>query len=526
MASASISTNISGSTNARTSTIVLVGGCAPKNPGELGYTLSFFSIHLFKNAVHSYCIYEAHFDKNRFVPRSQTASFVATLPLKTSSSDERELEARFNAAQNLYNACLSESKKRLELVRNSDAYQEAKKTSKKDKKLRSERFKVARNAYRYCEYDLHSFATATAKASKWISKKLDAHAIQTVATRAFKASERMLVGNAKPVRFKSKGRYRSIEGKVNTQGIRLKDECLVWGKLKIDVLIDKYDPVIRHALKSPIKFCRIIKKTIKGRQRWYIQLVCEGLPYVKQKNQLGEGVVGVDLNVSAAGVVSDSQAFLEQFCVELDLKEREIRRLQRRKARQLRANNPQNHEPDFKARKGNKTVTKKGKVKKGSKQWNRSKRYLKTRHKKAEIQRRQQEHRKSLHGKLVNKVVRQGNHFKMEKVSVKACQKNWGKQMGYKAPGEFQSRLVRKAESAGGQVDKFSCQKTKLSQTCVCGHVEKKSLSQRIHECECGAVLKREVLSAFLARSVTDDHLIMSSVLSDWGRLETALRQA
>jgi transposase len=459
------------------------------------------------------------------VPRFKTASFVATLPLKTSGSDEKELEARFNATQNLYNAVLSESKKRLELVRNSEAYQEARNTPKKDKKLRSERFKAARNAYRYSEYDLHEFAAKTAKASKWITQKVDAQTVQTIATRAFKASERMLVGNAKKVRFKGKGRYRSVEGKTNKQGIRFKDECLVWGKLKINILLDKNDPVILHALNSPIKFCRIIRKTIKGKQRWYIQLVCEGLPYVKPKNKLGDGVVGIDLNVSVAGVVSDTQASLEEFCSELQKREQEIKRLQRQNSRQLRANNPQNYEPDFKARRGNKIVIKKGKVKKGSKKWNKSKLYLKIQNKKAEIQRRQQEHRKSLHGKLVNEVIVQGNHFKMEKVSVKSWQKNWGKQIGYKSPGEFQSRLIRKAESAGGQVDKFSCQTTRLSQTCVCGRVEKKSLSQRIHECECGVKVKRDVLSAFLARSVTDDHLIMSSVLSDWERLETTLRQ-
>lgn len=459
------------------------------------------------------------------MPRSKTTSFVATLPLKISSSDEKELESRFNAAQNLYNAVLSESKKRLELVRNSDAYQEAKNTPKKDKKLRSERFKEARTACRYSEYDLHKFAAVATKASKWISEKLDVNTIQTIATRAFKASERMMVGNARKVRFKGKGRYRSLEGKTNKQGIRFKDEHLVWGKLKVGVHLEKNDPVVLHALSSPVKFCRIVRKKIKSRCRWYIQLVCEGSPYVKPHNRLGEGIVGVDLNVSAAGVVSDYSASLEEFCPELQKREQEIHRLQRQNARQLRANNPQNYDPDFKSRRGNKTVTKKGKVKKGSKKWNKSKRYLKTQNRKAEIQRRQQEHRKSLHGKLVNEVIRQGNHFKMEKVSVKAWQKNWGKQIGYKAPGEFQSRLVRKAESAGGQVDKFSCQKTKLSQTCICGRVQKKSLSQRIHECVCGVKVKRDVLSAFLARSVTDDHLIMSSVLSDWGRLETVLRQ-
>lgn len=105
----------------------------------------------------------------------------------------------------------------------------------------------------------------------------------------------------------------------------------------------------------------------------------------------------------------------------------------------------------------------------------------------------------------------------MEKVSVKAWQKNWGQQIGYKAPGEFQSCLVRKAESVGGRVDKFSCQETKLSQSCVCGRIEKKTLSQRIHECECGVKVKRDVLNAFLTRSVTDDNLIFGqSGSSQW----------
>lgn len=78
------------------------------------------------------------------MPRSKTSSFVATLPLLTSASDEKELDARFNASQNLYNACLSEAKKRLDLVKNSDVYKQEKKTPRKDKKLRVELFKLAR----------------------------------------------------------------------------------------------------------------------------------------------------------------------------------------------------------------------------------------------------------------------------------------------------------------------------------------------------------------------------------------------
>ncbi len=460
------------------------------------------------------------------MPRSSTPSFVTTIPLVVSASQDRELSARFNAARNLYNACLSEANQRMELVRNSEAYELAKATSRDQKKLRSERFNAARQAYRYSDYDLQSFACNCADASIWIAQKLDKQCIQKIATRAFKASERVLLSKAKSTRFKQKHQFKSVEGKSNKQGIRWLNEQLVWGKLKLNCLIQRHDPVMLHGLNRSVKYVRILWKQINGKRRWYVQLVNEGIPYIKPQNKLGEGVVGIDLNVSAVGIVSDNSAALREFCTELDRREQQIRALQRQMQRSQRANNPENYEPDFQVKRGNRIVKKKGKNKKGKRQWKRSNCYLKIRAKKAELQRKQREHRKSLQGRLVNETLRQGNHFKLEKVSVKSWQRNWGKQIGYKAPGEFQSRLIQKAESAAGTVEQFSTQKTKLSQTCQCGRIQKKFLSERVHRCECGVEVKRDVYSAFLSRSVTDNHLVMPSVLRDWGRLETALRQA
>lgn len=123
------------------------------------------------------------------MPRCSTPSFVTTIPLVVSASEDRELWARFNAARNLYNACLNEANQRMELVRNSEGYQLAKATPKDQKKLRSDRFKAARQAYQYGDFDLQSFACKCADASVWIAQKLDKQCIQKIATRAFKASE-------------------------------------------------------------------------------------------------------------------------------------------------------------------------------------------------------------------------------------------------------------------------------------------------------------------------------------------------
>ncbi|MBF2066770.1 MAG: transposase [Calothrix sp. C42_A2020_038] len=117
--------------------------------------------------------------------------------------------------------------------------------------------------------------------------------------------------------------------------------------------------------------------------------------------------------------------------------------------------------------------------------------------KKREIERKLAAHRKSLHGQLVNQTLILGKHIKTEKVSVKAWQKNYGKSIGFKSPASFQSELVRKAESAGGIVLMFSTRKTALSQTCLCGNKQRKSLSQRVHHCSvCGLNMQRDILSA------------------------------
>ena len=48
-------------------------------------------------------------------------------------------------------------------------------------------------------------------------------------------------------------RFRSLEGKTNKQGIRWKDTQLVWGKLRLDPIIDADNPVQQHGLNVPVK---------------------------------------------------------------------------------------------------------------------------------------------------------------------------------------------------------------------------------------------------------------------------------
>lgn len=186
--------------------------------------------------------------------------------------------------------------------------------------------------------------------------------------------------------------------------------------------------------------------------------------------------------------------------------------------RRRRANNPNNYNPD-------------GTIKKGPKKWVNSRRYLVTRAKFAELHRRQAEHRKSLHGKLVNDILRRGNKIYLEDVSYKSFQRNFGKSVSYRAPGMFVSGLRRKAIAGGGFVEEFPTTTTALSQGCQCGKRYKKNLSVRWHKCECGISAQRDLYSAFLSRHVKKDksgryYLDNESALSEWPVIKPLLDEA
>jgi len=459
------------------------------------------------------------------MPKAKTPSFILELGLETDAHEEAELNKRFEAARQLYNACLDEAKRRLELLRQSKDFQEARSMPKsingKSNKERTSAFKALNAKFGFREYDFHLYATKIR--NSWIGNHIDSTTAQKLATRAFKAVQKVAFGIAKRVRFKGKNQLKSVEGKTNTTGIRYKAERLslsaentgyvFWNGLKLKCIIDANDEVVTHGLSHRVKYCRIVKRIFNGKDRFFVQLVLEDKPLVKEKNKPANNTVGLDIGPSTIAYVTTDNAVIERFCDELKDKQKEIRRLQRKLDRQRRANNPQNYNPD-------------GTIKPGKKTWRQSTRYKKTKRKLAELQRKLAAHRKTLHGNLANRILRQGKYVKTEKLSYRAFQKNFGKSVKNRAPGMFLEILRRKAENAGGSVVEFSCISTKLSQYChKCGKYTKKPLSQRVHTC-CNLNIQRDIYSAFLAGSVVENsgksEVKVKSALRSRSTLDTA----
>ena len=467
--------------------------------------------------------------------KSKVPTFLLELPLRVDAGQAKRMRAHLEAARCLYNALLGEASKRLARMRADPAWQAARALPRTQKRERHAAFSCLRTQYQFSEYALHAFAR-TANCA-WIADHIDAVLAQTLATRAYQAVNRMCLGKAKKVRFKSRGRgLDSVENKRNDTGLRFvlqaaaegNEGVLIWGTDRLPAIIDWNDPVVKHGLSQRIKYARLIRRRASSQQaqgadctghRYAVQLALEGKAYQKPKNQPGEDRIGLDLGPSTLAIVPrQHEARLVVLGDELKPNARQKRRLQRKLERQRRANNPDNYDEH-------------GRIKKHGQHrrtWKNSKSSLATRRRYATQERKLAAQRKSLHGRLVNEIVREGRDIHIEKISSQGWQKRFGKSVSLHAPGMLIDHLKRTVAKTGGTLHEVPTRTTKLSQYCHgCGRYEKKPLSQRWHHCACGiGPVQRDLYSAFLLVSLEAADTIPSIAHDEWEGAETRLRAA
>jgi len=441
-------------------------------------------------------------------PQQKTPTFLLELSLVVEQGRARRLRAHLEAGRQLYNAILSEGNQRLRQMRADPRWQAARAIPRIHQQERASAFSTLRQQHGFSEVALQEAVKGFRVG--WIADHIEAVLAQTLATRAYRALNRVCLGKARRVRFKSRGRgLSSIENKRNDTGLRFVLEQaeegqqghLLWNQDRLPARIDWNDPVVTHGLAHRIKYARLIRRPASSSQAqgadgigscYYVQLVLEGHPYHKPKHTVGTERVGLDVGPSTVAIVpSQAPARLELFAEQLAPQEKELRRLQRRMDRQRRVANPEHYDEQGRPKKRGK----------GSAPWKRSRGYEATRRRKATKERKLAAYRKSLHGRMTHEIVAVGNTIFTEKISYKGWQKHYGKSVGLRAPGMFIDHLRRTVASTGGILHEVPTRSTKLSQFCHgCGQTVKKPLSERWHQCSCGVgPVQRDLYSAFLA---------------------------
>ena len=442
--------------------------------------------------------------------------YCVTFPLITEKYQENILNKRFEISRQLYNAVLSKAYKRYKSMIETKKYRQLKEqinnANEKEKKLLYKQLNEMYKQYRLNEYSLHEDIQ---EMQHHFSENIDSFTAQKIATRVWSAFEDLLFGDGEIVHFKKYGELDSLEGKSNKTGIRFKDGFLIWNGLKIPVKIDYNNPYEYQALKDEICYCRIKRRFIKGKYKYYLQIVFKGVPPMKinkdgeVKRHIGNGTVGLDIGTQTIAIVSNVDVKLLELADRVNNIEKEKRRILRYMDRSRRANKPDNFNED-------------GTIKKGKLKWVKSNRYIKAQNKLRELYRKQADVREYQHQLLSNYILSLGNKIKVEEMNFKGLQKRskktekndkgkfkrkkrFGKSLANKAPAKLLTILDNKLKYFGEKLIKVNTKEVKASQY---NHLNcrynKKKLSQRWNDLN-GIKIQRDLYSAFLIQHVNDD---------------------
>lgn len=483
--------------------------------------------------------------------RAHTSSYVVSVKLKLPESVERRLEKSFRIVASAYNEALSFGLRRFEAIKQNKQYQELlelRRNHNTTKKYDQALFEL-RKSYDLTEFGLSSRLGRQRKKLNSPYRQLNSGELQVIAGQAYAALEKVLFYQVKPSSVQFRSKYdltMSYRNRVNTTGTRLVplDTNGYVYRLHIhktstfvDIPAKAFNQYQQMSLLrcEKIKYVQIVRKTIRGKKVYILQIVCQGLPLSKVTK--GDGVLGIDPGISTIAYVSkEDTAMVDLVPKDVNRKEKLMKHLDRRIECSRKVNNPDCYNVD-------------GTVKKGTKFKRPSNRQMRLQVRRLKAYRSLSEERKKLQGQLVNRLLSQASIIKIEDLNVKNLQKRsrdirinpktnrpfskrrFGKSVFRAAPGTFRQLLQRRAQQLGVDVEIISPKNLRPSQyNHLTQTFEKKNLSTRLYDLsEDWTNVQRDLYSAFLIGHVENDMYQQEQLTQDfpdfYGQMKKFLQQ-
>ena len=471
--------------------------------------------------------------------RAQTSSYVVSVKLKLTESIENRLEKSFRVASSAYNEALSFGLRRFEKLKQNSRYQELlelrKNNNRQVKEYDKELLKI-RKMYSLTEFGLSARLGQQRKKPNSPYQQLNSGELQVIAGQAYKALEKVLFYQIRSssIRFRSKYDLNvSYRNRVNTTGTRIIPSNRKGYAYRlyihkstnfIDIPIKAFNNHQQMSLlkSEKIKYVQIIRKTIRGKYVYILQIVCQGLPITKVKR--GDGTMGIDPGISTVAYVSKkSLALVDLVPKDVNRKEKLMRYLDRAIERSRRVNNLNCYNSN-------------GTIKKGSKFKRQSNRQVRLQVRRIKSYRSLSEERKKIQGQLVNHLVSQASLIKIEDLNIKGLQrrskeirinpktnrpfskKRFGKSVFRAAPSSFRQLLQTRARQLGVDIEIINPKNLKPSQyNHLTKTFEKKALSTRLYDLsDRWTSVQRDLYSAFLIGHIENGSYQQEQIAQDF----------
>lgn len=421
---------------------------------------------------------------------------------------------------------------------------------KNNKKLLEDNKKLISNQLEDIRIDFNIFKSYYTKKAEFLYKNIFTNLNSVLALKVvdrcwLQFEKLMFKSKTKKIKFKKYGFLPSLEGKqaercivlkqnvnglyINTLGesfeLKIKNNDIYTKNLlelikvyindsenieniNIDRVINGQKPLDTYR----IIFNRIVIKRIRGKFRFYVQILYEGRPWKLDKNgnlknKQGTGRVGIDYGTSTIAVVSESKVIYKNLAEEANnLKhlERQLKILQRKMDRSRRSTNPDCFNSDGTYKKGTKIKVKSRNYKKLLKQFREINRKLSC-IKKYEIGRDANIIRSlgdQVYGEHMNfqGLAKRSKNTTVNRNTGKINKKKrFGKSISNRCPGLMVSTLKNKFGNGYHEVNTWefkASQYNHITNTCI-----KKKLSQRIQKLDYNGetiTIQRDLYSAFL----------------------------
>lgn len=446
--------------------------------------------------------------------KQESVCCVLTLPLITEPWQDRVIELRFSIVERFKNALIALELRRLKNLERTRAYKRLMKaiSETKDEKQKKALFKERNKMLQQAGFSEFGFSKDTTDLGvhKHFAEHITANIVQRAGQDVWKSFEKFLFSSGRKVHFHKRGTLDSVANKYARDGMMIDGDILTWKggrsencitlKLKIRRPKNAYE---REMMQKEIRNMRVVRKWIKNRYKYYIQITFQGEPASKGRT-VGKGPVGIDIGTQTVAWSSKSEVRLAELAAGIQKNHAEKEELQRKMDRSRRAMNPQNYNPDGTVRRGVKL------------RWVESKHYKAMKARVRELERKNADIRKQAHCRMANHLLTLGDEMYVEEMNFKGLQsraketkldkngrfarkKRFGKSLANRAPAMFISILETKLKSAGGVLLKVNTREFKASQfDHTSGEYKKKTLGQRWNSLKNGDRVQRDLYSAFL----------------------------
>jgi len=94
---------------------------------------------------------------------------------------------------------------------------------------------------------------------------------------------------------------------------------LLWNGLSLQIICDQNNSYELEAFQNDIAYCRVVRKWVRKKYKFYVQIVFKGIPPAKRnketghfKRTTGSGDVGLDIGLSTLAIVSEKKVKLKR----------------------------------------------------------------------------------------------------------------------------------------------------------------------------------------------------------------------